>query len=353
MDEKGYVFSSLAVLLMIPILIIAINFGEIVNEANMLADIAIGGDVTYNTAANLYRYMGKAASDTGRNSAYLATRDVIDNRRFLDDSKLHVRNNIVKGLNENVIEVCLELQIETGREIYINDIPINNFTDEVLFLEDVNIEQDDPFGFFVIVEGGIQVKVVQEGQVYEGVTPEIKSYVSLEGLEDPYIWINSRERQSNIIYKVIDPYYDYNPFTDEVNFKMDEEVDRENLRLYHLWDYLDGTGNPSGLNKRPYYFPDEDGLSFFERLENQRSAETNPKARMSTFVIGRPLEEDIGPDISIIDHEYFNAVRGTAITIRSLPPQPSNIRIRDPSGEIIYISQKYKNIFELSNHYQN
>lgn len=42
-DEDGYAFTPLAVLLFIPVIIIAISYGNIVNEANMLAGLATGG----------------------------------------------------------------------------------------------------------------------------------------------------------------------------------------------------------------------------------------------------------------------------------------------------------------------
>jgi len=63
MDNKGYVFSPLTVLLLIPVLVIAINYAEIVNEANTIANIAIGGDVTYNTATNVFSFIQKAAAE--------------------------------------------------------------------------------------------------------------------------------------------------------------------------------------------------------------------------------------------------------------------------------------------------
>ncbi|MDP3033915.1 MAG: hypothetical protein Q8M97_02235, partial [Methanobacteriaceae archaeon] len=82
MDEKGYVFTPMTVLLFIPIIIIAISYGNIVNEANLLANLATGGDVTISTATSVYSNIEKAATDAGRNSAYNATRKVIDDNNF-------------------------------------------------------------------------------------------------------------------------------------------------------------------------------------------------------------------------------------------------------------------------------
>lgn len=353
MDEKGYVFSPIAVLILIPVLVIAINFGEIVNESNNLASIAIGGDVTYNTAQNIFSIIEKSSADAGRNSAYNATRDVIDNRRFLTDSRTDIRQNIVNSLNFQLIESCKELERQTGREIFINNIPINNYTNQTIFLEDVTLSQEDPFGFYVTVEGGIPIKIVQKDQVYEGVTPEIKSYVVITGLEDPYIWLNSKERTSNIINRY--PHYEYTPpFMDERDYHFDDEVDRELIRINNLWNALNGTGNPSMVPLRPYYFPDPHGLSFFDRLENKTNQTSNSITtdRMSTFVIGNPLKQEYGASkISALDHEYFRRVTGSEITIKSLPPQPRDIAMMDPAGEIFFLSPFYKGFFNLKNSY--
>ena len=50
MDDKGYAFTPLVVLLFIPVIIIGVSFSGIVNEVNTLSSIAIGGDVTATVA---------------------------------------------------------------------------------------------------------------------------------------------------------------------------------------------------------------------------------------------------------------------------------------------------------------
>lgn len=364
MDEKGYVFSPIAVLILIPVLVIAINFGEIVNESNTLATIAIGGDVTYNTAQNIFSIIEKSSADAGRNSAYNATRKVIDDNIYKPNpffgsgtSKQHIRQNIVNSLNIQLIESCKELERQTGREIFINNVPINNVTNQTLFLNDVTISQDDPFGFYVHVRGGIPIKVVQKDQVYEGVTPPITSYVSISGLEDPYIWVNSKERNSNIIHKVPDEYYEYSPFMDPpFDFHMDDVVDDSNARLYQLWNYLNGTGNPSGITPRPYYFPDPYGLSFFDRLENNTNTTSSPtEVRMSTFVIGNPLLEEYGGrTISAVDHEYFLGLRGIYRTGNGIQIKITGNNqplMKDPAGSVFYLSPTYMDLFRLKSSY--
>ena len=103
MDEKGYAFTPLAFLLFIPVIIIALSYGNIVNELNDLSVIAIGGDVTYNTATNIYTAMEKGAADAGRNGAYNATRTVIDDGTFMTDSRSYITENIRNNMNDYVI----------------------------------------------------------------------------------------------------------------------------------------------------------------------------------------------------------------------------------------------------------
>ena len=63
-DERGYVFTPMMVLLFIPIVIMAIAYADIVNEANMLAALALR-DVTYRIFF-FYSDLERGASDAGR-----------------------------------------------------------------------------------------------------------------------------------------------------------------------------------------------------------------------------------------------------------------------------------------------
>ncbi len=46
---------------------------------------------------------------------------------------------------------------------------------------------------------------MQNGQNLSFKTPVRNIYVSIQGLEDPYIWVNTMERNSTVIYAY--PYY--------------------------------------------------------------------------------------------------------------------------------------------------
>ncbi|MCK9150653.1 hypothetical protein [Methanobacterium alcaliphilum] len=350
MDEKGYAFSPLTFLILIPVLIVAINYGSIVNEANMVATIATGGDVTYSTANNIFNAIEKAAGDAGRNSAYNATRNVIDNQTFLSNSRDHVKQRVLESINQHVIENCKQLENETGRQISINNIAINNYTNATFFSNDVNITQTDPFGFYVTIKGGIPVSVYESKnrQYIQTFTPEISTYVSIEGMEDPYVWLNSKERSSNVFYNY--PYASTN--STGIDYQFDEIVDKDLIRLNYLWECMYGTDNPSKIYPRSYYVPNKYGLSFFDRLENKtNSSSTSPaNTRMSSFVLGNVLSEDHGrADISFVDYEYFNSVRGYPISIRV----QGNIYqpIADPTGTTFYISTASRNNFDLQSQY--
>lgn len=347
MDDKGFAFTPLSLLMIIPVLIIAIAYGNIINEASSIGSLITGGDVTYTSATTIITSMQKGAADAGRNSAYNASRKVIDDNAFYASgtSKNDIRNRVITALNSHIVNTTLEVSRQTGRDIYINNILIDSYTDTPFTTSNVNITQTDPFGFYVNVKGGLPIKIVQKDkdQVYEIKTPAISSYVSIEGLEDPSIWIYTKYRSSNVIYSY--PYYAYSPVYGP-DFEFDVDVDKSENRIYHLWDCLNGTNNPSSITPRPYYFPDPNGLSFFDKLEGKNTSTEPDNTKMSTFIIGDPLLEDHGrADICRVDHDYFRSIIGT-YTVRI-----GNDRMTDPLGSIFYLSDAYKNFFNLKNSY--
>jgi len=347
MDEKGYTFTPLTVLLFVPIMIVAISYGNIVNEANMLANLAMGGDVTITISASINSNIEKGALDGGRNAAYNATRLVIDNSSVNTtaspffgngDSKAYVKNRIINALNTQVINASRQLESETGRQIFINNIPINNYTNSTFGSSDVNITQNDPFGFYVTVRGGIPIKVIQNNQSYEGFTTAKSVYVSIEGLEDPYIWINSKFRQSNVIYQ----YPFYTNYLGNGTYYMQQTVNNTNKKIYNFYDCLNGTNNPSNITPRPNYIVNPNGLSFFDRLENRSSSADPNNTRMSTFILGAVLLEDHNNvRMSILDREYFSSVIGYPIVI-------NGTNMVDPTGSPVYLSNATKSLLGIT-----
>jgi hypothetical protein len=358
MDDKGYAFTPLAFLLMIPVVIVAVSYGNIVDELNMISAVIVGGDVTYTVAEDVTNGIQKSASDAGRNAAYQAVKQVIDNENnsatrsqpFLTDSRSYIRSVTVSNLNTNVVEIAKNLTNETGRQIYINNVLITPTTSDnisTLTTNDITIYQTDPFGFYVNVTAGINVTVTQNGQNFTFKTPAVSSYVSIEGLEDPYIWVNSKDRITQLIYKY--PYYGsyYNTTSGGSNSEYHFADSWNSTGLYHLMECLNGTNNAGNITPNPYYFPDTNGMTFFDRLEGRTSdtAQGPSSAEMSTFIIGEPLSTYFnGAHISAVDHEYFTGVPGTSITVKGTT-------LLDPDYHTFYLSSRYFGIFSLSSTY--
>jgi len=352
MDEKGYTITPMAFLLLIPVIIFAVAFGDIVNEINQYSTITIGSDVTGGTVSSIYSAIKDGAGDSGRYAAYNASRKVIDDQVFLTDSKDYVKQIVTDQLNAHVIDACSKLSQETGRTIYINNVLIPTNTTNTTFdatfeKEDIEVTQvdpygnGDPFGYYVVVKSGVPIKVVQEGQVYEGTLPEITGYAPIIGIEDPYIWIKTSFRKRDVIYDY--PHYEKN-YLGNVDYHFDDNITITEVQ--HLWDCLNGTDNPQNLSLLPQYFPDPAGLNFFERLEGKQISGENNESRMSTFIIGNPLSDVYqSKTISAIDHEYFAGVTGTRITING------TVTFNDPAGKPFYLSQAYKNYFSLLSNY--
>jgi hypothetical protein len=359
MDEKGYTITPAVFLLMIPVIIFAVAFGDIVNEINQFSTVTIGSDVTGGTVSNIYSAIKYGAIDSGRYASYNASRTVIDSQLFLGDSKLYVRQVTTARLNEHVIDACRKISNETGRTIYINNvlIPVNstNTTFNATFtVNDVNVTQvdpygnGDPYGYYVVVKSGVPIKVVQNGQVYEGTLPEIRGYVPIVGIEDPYIWLNTKFRQRNAIYEY--DHYEVN-YLGAPDYHFDDSVSVSDIKIQYLWDCLNGTGNPQNISALPQYFPDPSGLNFFERLQGEKISGENNKTRLSTFIVGDPLRDvHQGAKISAIDSQYFAVppVSGTNITLGT---GGNIVTFRDPLGSVFYLSQTYKTTFDLANNY--
>jgi hypothetical protein len=353
MDEKGYAFTPMAFLLIIPVVIIAVSYGNIVDELNMVSQIAIGGDIVTTTGSSIVSAVQKSAGDAGRNAAYKATKQVVDNEAdkqynpFLSNGTDYIEDLIIISLNNNIVETAKKLENETGRVIYINNTLIDNSTPSTapaISKNNTIIYQTDPYGFYINVTGGIPITVIQNGQNYTFKTPTVSTYVPIEGLEDPYIWIKTKDRSSYLIYKY--PFYNKYGLNGQ-NFDYHFADSWNNTGLYHLKECLNGTNNTGGITPNPYYFPDTRGLTFFDRLEGKtnNTSKGPDSAKMSTFIIGTPLLGDFnGADISCLDHEYFSGISGTPITV-------SGVNVKDPLGKNFLLSTNYKGYLNLSSSY--
>ncbi|MCE7698364.1 MAG: hypothetical protein K8E24_005850 [Methanobacterium paludis] len=225
MDDKGYVFTPLTLLLVVPVIILAVSYGNIIDEVNNLSALIIGGDVTVTVGNNIIESIQNTVTCSGRNGAYNATRKVIDSYNLSSTTPFFspgtsksyiINNNILPALNSNLTSTCRELQKQTGRNISLTSTSKTTFnftvtnandssTDQIFQSQDIKITQSDPFGFNVTVPS-VPITVTQNGQSLSFSTPAQNIYISLLQLEDPYIWVNTKARTSSLIYQY--PYYD-------------------------------------------------------------------------------------------------------------------------------------------------
>ena len=356
MDDKGYAFTPLAFLLIIPVVILAASYSGIVNEVNTLSAIVIGGDVTASVANDIMDATRQDAADAGRTSAFLAVQKVINSYNLLpdnnpyfsttsgSDSKSFVINYTWNMLNSNLTNTTRDLENQTGRIIYVNGNyvdPNGTGTVPIFQKSDINIVQSDPFGFNITVNS-ISIKVVQNSsssssQSVQLNTPPVNTYISIDQLEDPYIWVNTKARISLIINKY--PYYS-SQFAD---YHFDDNVSVG--KLNYLYDCLVGANASMGY--RPYYFPDPHGLTFFDRLENRTNGSSSGlnSAKMSTFILNDPLMNEHGnKPTSTLDHEYFVGTSGSTINVKGTI-------FRDPTGRNFLLSNNYIGYLGLQSSY--
>lgn len=373
MDDKGYAFTPMAFLLIIPVVVLAVSFSGVINELSIISAIAVGGDVTATIANNIVLAVEQDTADAGRFSALQAVQTVVNqtstytgNQPFFgktgnnstgNNSKAFVVQSTVTILNKNITETCRVLERQTGRDIYINNIyvdPSGTNTLNVFTANDLSLYQTDPFGFYISVNS-VPVKVVQRdasgqnNQTVQFNTPVKNVRVSIEQLEDPWIWVMTKERNSSVIYKY--PFYTSSSAISGAttgDYHFADRVTSGNLS--YLWQCFEGQ-NVSVMGYRPYYFPDPHGLSFFDRLENRtnQTSGSPPSARMSTFMIYDVLMEDHGNQpTSMLDHEYFDGIGGSAITT-TRGASVTNVLL--PSGVNFLLSSTYKSYLGLSNNY--
>jgi hypothetical protein len=260
-----------------------------------------------------------------------------------------MHSSILYTMNDYVIQSCKDMETETGREIYLNNQSVNNYTTQLIYYDDITITQENPYGFYVTIKGGIPIRVTQKDQSYEGVTPTIKVPITIQGLEDPYIWLNTQYLNSNLIFSY--PEYDESSST-PYNFDYTVIKNENPKKLQFLWNCLNGTDNPSEISLRPYYFPDPHGLTFFDRLENRTndtSTDISNNGKMSSFIVGDNLYNYHNTSyVSHLDHEY--------VTYPTYKPNVQTIQIggttfADPTGNIFYLSDFYMNFFKLKTSY--
>jgi hypothetical protein len=371
MEDKGYVFTPLAFLLFIPVIILAVSFSGIVNEVNTLSAIVVGGDVTSTAANNIVEAIQQDTQDDGRYSAFQATVTVINNYNLHNnpyfgtspgtDSRSYIESNTLTLLNQNLTNTCRVIEQQTGRTITINGYTIdpNGASSYQIFTSsNMNISQSDPYGFNITltpVPVTIQQNSTTNNQSYVFNTPALNVYISIIGLEDPYIWVNTYAHNNSAIYPY--PYYKApNNIIGGSNssiYHMGDQVSAGKLNHLNETFYINQTlvGGINQTTIMSYYFPDVHGLTFFDRLEN-RTNNTSPgpnSAKMSTFILWNPNYQNMpGYTPSYLDHEYFAGINGTPITTTHAGVVTN---VTDPIGNVFYLSNTYQGILGLLSNY--
>jgi hypothetical protein len=102
--------------------------------------------------------MEKGTSDAGRSAAFSATRKVIDERKFFSNtdfdithnesaSKRYIHNRTLIVMNDYIIQSCKDLETQTGRQIYLNNESVTNYTTQLIYYDDITITKKTPMVF--------------------------------------------------------------------------------------------------------------------------------------------------------------------------------------------------------------
>lgn len=346
MNNKAFVFTGMAFLLILPAIFLAASYFEMARYGNLGITISLHSDKVFIITTDLRETIAKAAQDSGRWNAYLAVKNITEtfenltSEKSLDYATQHswytdpeittlnsstaIENNIRASINY-AITGLINNYSTSGVTLSVNNG--NNITDEV-----ISLYQKDPWGFYVNVTS-LPLFVQFGVATFNTTIPAISAYVSIENLQDPYIFVKTKGRSTNKIVRT-----PYTPF----NETYDQTV--ANNTIYQLYTAL--IGSRSNGDPRPYYHNSSDGLSFFCRLDGKNATQcTDDGAEMETFVVGDPLSKS---GVSIVDHYYFTDVAGSGITISG---SPMDVPTASPNSYSFLIDDTHLSYYGLSRTY--
>ncbi|HDH27981.1 MAG TPA: DNRLRE domain-containing protein [Euryarchaeota archaeon] len=302
MNNKAFVFSGMALLLVLPVLIMAASFTDVVKTGNMGVSLNLRADRVFQVKTDLEETVVSASISSGRYNAHQATLNLsltfeeltqesgleyaslhsfyTDPEVSASDSKTVIEENIRNSINNALGEVIADYS-SSGVNIIINQG--NNVTGP-----DISINQTEPFTFIVGIDS-MPLYIDFGFTTYNGTLNSVTAVVPIEGLMDPYIFVKTKGRSTNRIFE--------SPYGNNISSFL----------------YNDTVGSGSSLNPRPYYHNNTEGLSFFCKLDGKTSAACTDidASKMETFVLGDPLSQT---SASVVDHQYFENVlaNGTA-----------------------------------------
>jgi len=313
--------------------------------------------------------------------------------------------------------ITVEYEEKTGADIRITSPYAPESDQEITEDNPIPVEIDfvNPFGFVIYnpshPETNIEnkdfvfnVEIVKGNTSFVGEVVIPPVYISISGLEDPFIWIKSENRVSNIIREC--PYrtdeekhYDGTHDTNIVSVGEENQItpatsptlvesSSTGLWLQPLFNDMLGTGEPLDLDgdgapddgdndgyfdqylSRPFYHQTplgEPGISFICRLEGGHYVDNPPEGigpedefacsymeyngvslGLETWVVGSPLiEPPWNQPISAIDHEYFLGVPGYPVAFVDLNGDVVDY-FNEPVGEAGIVGNEHLHLFYIS-----
>ena len=353
--ERGFVFSGATLMLAIPAIILAAYFMNALEYGSYGISISMRADVVFYIQNDLKETETTALENCGRYITFMTIKNMTDrfdtllseygatvakSRGFFPyadmdgegrSSEVYVRDKIAECVNDALISALRQLSNKTGMVIIIKDnsttMAALNGTGNLIERSDITLMQYDPWGFNLTLASFPLLIMNEEKKIFYNTSlPTSKAYVSIEDLQDPYIYINSEARSSNKIERSI--------------FLYDLDSDGASNNIINPF-YIVLIGSGSESEPRPYYYQADDGISFFGRLNGGTEPYADSSLRIETFVTGNPLELD---STSLIDHYYFSGIAGDPICI-------NDTYFTDPLGNVVYIDDTHLSFYGLNRSY--
>lgn len=290
---KGVLFSFIIVLIALALVsLIAIQKSLISFYGEKLAI-----ETRVNSMNNLYESIiadgGKALEIISKRAASVADSFVITTGKTLSQANASLIELIVNGTLNNTPEVLMENATIIDWKNKMEEIGILNGFDTSISFWNLEVKPYDSWNLLIRVEISVNL-TDQQGVASLNRNDTVNQIVSIEGLEDPLLPLNTYGRVTNVIIK--SPYWN-------------------NFTQYNGTDW-----NIENLEKdieNSYYHPSSKGASFLDRLEGKLEVQ-NKYQSQAIGIIGLESFVDKGiisangipvdVEKTNIDHLYFSSV---------------------------------------------
>jgi len=332
MNNKGFVFSGMAILLILPVLIMAASFADVIKIGNAGVSLNLRTDRLFQVKNDIEETVVSASISSGRYNAHQATLNLslkfeeltqesgleyaslhsfyTDSEVSASDSKSVIEDNIRSSINNALGEVIGDYSTSDVNIIINNG---NNVTDQ-----DISINQTEPFTFIVEIDS-MPLYIDFGFTTYNGTLNSVTAVVPIEGLMDPYIFVKSWGRSTNRIFE--------SPYGNNISSFL----------------YNDTIGGGSSVNPRPYYHNNTEGLSFFCKLDGKTSSTCTDidASKMETFILGDPLSQT---SASVVDHQYFENVAADGTSTYN---PPTDVPSASPNSYVFQLECNHEIYYSL------